>query len=899
MKKDLCRAISDYIFSIQRWMLSGEENLQMKLPVIREFVDTVRVKYFSDLAVCRRMDTTLKMNVNALNEMIQFLNFYHKESDASMADFVSNTCYRGGDKRRRYSLMPSSGALAKMRRRMEALAIHLIGAAATSDNIAAQIDVGKYIDMYFVYLYKSLGPEYFDEYGVCKFQIYLDLTNDGTVYSNMSLNIAGLKLFAIPLKNADGSIDKKVKTIGLLSRTMCIPLSVFIDKDSQTNVFQHHGNMYKTLQDKIGKDGVYKLNVDGQQMQFVVNYAFSGDLKSHAQVCGMSSLSGSSRANYMFCCNDRHEESLLLENFEKCPWCENYADKICRHIACHRHYWQLPEQFKHYQSIIDVARSKIEERRKEKEASAVGNATKKRKKDHMNLNGSSDDQHKNYIHFMHRNVNKLSSDLDIMKKEAKRMSEFATDCSTKQKVDAFLKSYKYPIITLEKPHANSALNSTVYVGIADASLEQIQHHLRIRVCHSRPEIEQFLNDSAKLNRFIIDLLESEYEFTVDDSINSQQSVLEQSRSLLQLLLRVEGYVRYFVMGESKIVSGALVNDKIKLVICDLHMEMRVGLSLLQALINNCCFYKYDKAFAQEMMEHVEYWINTEVFRNKGTGKGSFKFPLNMEGTACEQITLTNKSLVKILGKIDKFMDLMQNYKQSEQHKHLKNNASTFHDFEKYKPIFSGFIDIMRTLRLFDESNTDDDYINWQLTVVDPWIEKYIALFGASGVGYYVHYLARGHVCEQLMHFKNVHRHSQQNWEGLVGVIKKYIASHTQHGGNGSGGKKGNSKRQESLSNALLRYMLRFALYALFPNDDDLMDLMEEHNDSIEQNLGLVGMMVVDTSMEGVLDSLDMEGVVTAENGNNNVNPVIDLEDDNGTSRLDPIEPVVIQLGICN
>jgi hypothetical protein len=256
------------------------------------------------------------------------------------------------------------------------------------------------------------------------------------------------------------------------------------------------------------------------------------------------------------------------------------------------------------------------------------------------------------------------------------------------------------------------------------------------------------------------------------------------------------------------------------------------------------------------------WINTEVFRNKGTGKGTYKFPIK-EGK-CEAITLTNVSLVKILLKIDNLVDIIQNFRADEQQQHINpssNNANSrnIHDPERYRTVIGGFTNLMETLRAFDDNNTDEEFIDWQLQVVDPWIDDYINLFGKVDAGYYVHYLARGHICEQLMYFKNIHRHSQQNWEGLVGRIKKYIASHTQHGGNSSGGK--GSKRQESLNIAILRYMLRLSLFTLFPNDDDILELLEVYKDKINEKCSL---QAVKVSAEDVEKEDD---IVVDEEGN--------------------------------
>jgi hypothetical protein len=832
--------------------------LELKLPIIKEFIDCVRDKHFSPIACCRRIDMSMKQNVSALLENIGLTSFYHKKEDKSVKDLVNNVHIRGGDKARRYSLMTSVPRFFQMRRRTEALMVELVGATRTKDNVAAQIDVVKFVDLYFQRLFRSLDATHFDEHGVCKFEVFLDLTNDGTVYSNMSLNIAGLKIFPIPLKVNGNEIDANVKKAMLHDRTVCLPLSVFIDKDNKDNLMQYHSQMYTLLKQHFGTDGTHKVKVGDKSYTFVVKYAFSGDLKSHALAAGLETLCGVNVANFMFCCVDKQKHSLLLPNSKRCHWCVDCpAQKKCRHIPYTRKLWTMPKRYSKLQPIMDAVRSSdfvVNTLRDN-----FTNGRKKRTLDEMQ-NYESD---KPCFHFIDWNLSREDHNYRYAKQCA-RLSEFES-VKTGKALEKFIKDEylpKTPRIVLETCQSNSSFgDNTTYVCIDNANIFQLQHHLRIRACQNREDMMRYQHDYAGMNKRIIELLEKEYNFIVDPDIVNGIDVLKQSKELLYILMIVESYALYF-LEENNHAASAIVDDKMKLVICDLHMEMRIGLKLLENLINNCILYRFSTNFAKELIEFIQTWINTEVFRNKGTGKGTYKFPI--KDGKCEAITLTNVSLMKILLNINTLVDIIQTFKVNEQQQHLNpssNNAnsSNVHDPERYRNVISGFTNLMKTLRQFGDNNTDEEFIDWQLQVVDPWIDDYINLFGKVDAGYYVHYLARGHICEQLMYFKNLHRHSQQNWEGLVGRIKKYIASHTQHGGNSSGGK--GSKRQESLNVAILRYMLRLSLFTLFPDDDDILDLLEEYKDKIDEKMSLQAVKVTGEDVE------QEDDIVVDEEGN--------------------------------
>jgi hypothetical protein len=555
----------------------------------------------------------------------------------------------------------------------------------------------------------------------------------------------------------------------------------------------------------------------------------------------------------MFCCFDKQKHSHLLPHSRKCRWCIDHGhiqgfNKNCRHIPYQRRLWKLPKEFEKYQPIIDMLRN-------DPDLQLPEAATSTNKKKQKPINQPLYDQIPR-IHFINFDLSQSNSIVsDSFKAQCMRLSEYQSTFTTAAQAETYMKNnYKMPQITLHKVQANSNTQpNTSFCGLDDANIDLLQYHLRIRACQNKEQMEEFKADYAAMNNYVMHILQHHYNYHVGHEINNCTDIRKQSADLLYILMIIEKYIFYFV--EESRHTIMLVEDKMKLVICDLHMEMRIGLKLLENLINYCCMFKYKESFANEILKQIEYWINTEVFRNPGTGKGTYKFPI--EDKKCKPITLTNVSLLKILNNIDGFIDKIINHKVNRQAAQLNLQNNTYHDIEKYRTLIKGFLNLMNSLRQFDESNTDEDYIHWQMTTVDPWIESYINLFGKVDAGYYIHYLARGHVCEQLMYFKNIHRHSQQTWEGLVGRMKKYISSHTQQGGNKSGGKAGTgSKKQEPMNIGILRYMLRLALFSLFPKDEEILELIEQHKDALRKKNNLQNVTVIEVDDD---DNDDSEG----------------------------------------
>ena len=62
--------------------------------------------------------------------------------------------------------------------------------------------------------------------------------------------------------------------------------------------------------------------------------------------------------------------------------------------------------------------------------------------------------------------------------------------------------------------------------------------------------------------------------------------------------------------------------------------------------------------------------------------------------------------------------------------------------------------------------TDEQIFSFQKDV-DYWYREWLSLYGEEGITNYAHMLGSGHLCEYLLHWRNLWIHSQQGWEGKV------------------------------------------------------------------------------------------------------------------------------------
>jgi len=465
-----------------------------------------------------------------------------------------------------------------------------------------------------------------------------------------------------------------------------------------------------------------------------------------------------------------------------------------------------------------------------------------------------------YMHLIdHRSDNKNGGRItaDVIKKRAIRESGFSmTEFKTKPDAVAYLQStQRVRKVVLEKLSNNQApingeeqFPSNVYVSLDEANLNELQHFLKIRFCHSKQKFDAYHpRNGAKLVEWVLDVLVSTYGFEPDKCShlkNNSQNVLTKTRALVYVVSILEQYTVYFLREYNhREFKDGMIDDKMKLIFCTLHLCMRIGETLIENLLNDLIMNKFDSQFALSMLREVQKYLNTKVFRDpNGSGNvANYRFPV--KDKVVSSLTVDNQHLVKMLLNVDGIVDVIVNYRKTEQYQHLisKNiSADQRKNPVLQRNLINGFNHVMKQLSEFKEETPKIDYITWQLNVVDTWIDSYIHIYGNKHIGYYIHVLARGHVCEQLIRYKDIHKHSQQNWEGVIGEFKKWIATQTQHGGSGGGGK----YKQESLTVAAARKMLRNAMYILFPKIEDLEMAMADAKPYLDGKRGLSNIKVV-------------------------------------------------------
>jgi hypothetical protein len=863
-RADVINGLCDFVQSLLLTMLDSELSkerafLNIKIPIIREFIDSIRNKHFTPLRLCKMLDTALRQNTCSISQMRRLLNVCIKATDQTIDDITNNTSCPGGKKENRLNMICSNAELMVFRRLLEAVANKLLGAKKSLDEAGAKISVSKFVLEYFRSIYRVLNKEKYFENGICKIPICIDITNDGSSMAGYPFNIGGLKFFPYVLDD-----DDDAKQL-LHDMTVCVILSIFIGKDDTKNVERFHYHMYDFFQSqkcikKVGKDHFITVKVaENETVQFKLEYCFSGDMKSHGQACGDASLGAASTTQAVYCCACSNKVTAFAPNSEKCGICISQKVPIgtpCYHELYCRTCFELPEKYNSLQSAITMVKDQVMLTQTEIDNHIAD--TKARKKQKANngkevkinndvlpddINQFCESDHGingKYIAWI--DLSNMTADrmyADTKRRIAERIFGFAPDISNLKgdNLDNALEIGPTGIkqVTLYDIDYIEGAERAVYntrrdICINKATLQDLVTCIKVRICHTKSQYDQ-LDNVKQVNERLIQILEETYGVVVDKDIKDCNNMETQCRKLVQILLVLEKYVVYFIKDyNKKVVSKGLVSDRLRLLVCDLHMEMRIVLTLLQDLLNNCVMDRYKPEFAKGLIEHMQHWISNNIFRDADSTSQASDWHIPVDKNTVTQITLQNVKVDKLLVKSDALIDEILNYKKDEQQANLKTKDIVISykcDANAYREIFSGFLKLLTSLRKFNKSNSDDDYEKWQVNEVDPWFRRFLRMFGWSHCGHYVHFLARGHILEQLKEFRNIHMHSQQNWEGQIGIIKQYIGTHTQRGGNSCGGKDRQKKVQESLLSSLLRYMLRSAMYVLFPDEAMLKQIIED------------------------------------------------------------------------
>lgn len=208
--------------------------------------------------------------------------------------------------------------------------------------------------------------------------------------------------------------------------------------------------------------------------------------------------------------------------------------------------------------------------------------------------------------------------------------------------------------------------------------------------------------------------------------------------------------------------------------CILHMENRIGLKMLQLLLNSgLSAAKARTVFVEHsgvgkrteaVIASVSDVMNGHIFGSE-MSKAHWHFPYDEKAKKLKPMSLTN---VKTRKAVDKLELLIEVCVPDE---NLK--SQWLRCIPKYRKA-------MRKLRQKADF-TDDDILEFQGDV-DEWFQDWVGLHGEAGMTNYIHLLASGHVSEYIRQHRNMYRHSQQGWEAFNALLKSFYFRRTGRGG---------------------------------------------------------------------------------------------------------------------
>ena len=490
------------------------------------------------------------------------------------------------------------------------------------------------------------------------------------------------------------------------------------------------------------------------------------------------------------------------------------------------------------------------------------------------------------IHFIEmKNTGKRNNSALIYKSKAYRESGFTYWPSSKEEALKYLVNFEATIrrvILLDLRSNNDQVTyNKQYVSINDATSIELMHFLKIRVCHSKEQYDSFninnkSNFSKELNDRVLSVLSSTYGFEADDSLSNMNG-FDLTQHLVHIIATIEQYTIYFIREyNGRTIKEGIVGDKMKMIFCTLHMNLRISGTLLQDMLNNLIMNKFNVTFAQQFLIAVEKYVSFRILQQPGSENTASICKFRLIDNVVQPLSFDDKKLTKIVNKIDGLIDFINSYRSIDQTKHIKGFLTLKSNPETYRKLFKNFNDILSELKSFTESNTTKDFVTWQIKKVDPWVTTHLTTFGYTHQGYYIHLLGRGHVCEQLIEYKNIHQYSQQSWEGEIGHTKRQFAGHSQMGGHCGGSTKTNNdetngedgtntteksnkkpktssngtmsaKTQENICLSSLRVNIRRSMYFLYPDTNKLLQKLEEVKPFLQNgNFGLVSQRLSST-----------------------------------------------------
>ena len=248
--------------------------------------------------------------------------------------------------------------------------------------------------------------------------------------------------------------------------------------------------------------------------------------------------------------------------------------------------------------------------------------------------------------------------------------------------------------------------------------------------------------------------------------------------------------------------------------CILHLEMRVGLKILEMIIDKGLSNAEDNTLAWQqslnsnsigtrkvqLAEAVELVINEFILGTPGA-PGQFKIRFEEDKATGNRYVLSKISLQN--NAVRAIVNDMA---------HIIDKTVCGDEVQKLKDALNSYKAAMKILRTSKRDVTENEIKEFQKNV-DDFHDKYVSIFGKSGLTNYIHYLSAGHIAEYMLEYGNLSKYSNQGWEALNSSIKCMYFRGTNKGGGG-----GKGDRKKSKLKAIGEWLQRRLLWLVVDTD---------------------------------------------------------------------------------
>jgi len=212
-------------------------------------------------------------------------------------------------------------------------------------------------------------------------------------------------------------------------------------------------------------------------------------------------------------------------------------------------------------------------------------------------------------------------------------------------------------------------------------------------------------------------------------------------------------------------SDALISLVEHMVPCVLHLENRTREKLLRLILNNL-FVIYEKSVALAKLRPLEKLIRTKGFGCPNGREGKWTAPLSKDEDSVEKISLNCGRARKIFANVG--TELIE---------------ACFPDDAKRRVVLDlvrGYEELMVLYR--KREDLTDVEIAKADDLAQETYHRLLTAFTAKALTNYFHMIGSGHITAYLRKYRNLYRYSNQGFESVNHLIKRFFLTRTQRGG---------------------------------------------------------------------------------------------------------------------